>query len=229
MVDRVPTEEISPPWDEAINSVQKPSIMLWIPDEPLRDQISLNEEIYTIALHWLLKKKWRSKHKIPASRKVANAVEPLGEFLFRLLNLCSECHVLAPRRLGDAAEIFQKAVQEMKQGNLEEILSPDQKGDGKKKHCKTTFEEIKILKSNQNPYEVCRSPHTYRLTEIALQLANQEVNDLFIKKVWKPFLKAYSGWNRELDRNPDWGYITIKAGKLFIKEGKGRGSTRLSR
>jgi len=228
LIDRVPTEEISPPWDEAINSVQKSTIMLLIPGEPLRDQISINENIYLIALHWLFKKKWRSNHKIPTSRNVAKVVEPLGEFLFQLLNLCSECHLVAPSGYSNAAEMFQKAAQEMKQGDLAEILSCDQKGDGKKKYCRTTLKEIKILKSNQNPYQVSKSPHTHRLIEIALQLANQGVNDLFVTKTWKPFLSAYSGLTRELDRNPDWGYIHRKAGKLFIKEGKGRGSIRLS-
>ena len=229
MITKIPIEKISPPWDEAINSAQNSSIILSISNDILREQISINEDIYIIALHWLFKKKWQSNHKIPANRNTAKAIEPLGEFLLQILNLCLECHLVAPSGYINAAEIFQKIVEEMKQGDLAEILGERQKGEGKRAFCKKTLDEIKSLKSNKNPYQVSKSPHTHRLIEIALQLANQGANDLFVEKTWKPFLKAYSRWNRELDRNPDWGYIHTKADKLFIQAGKGRGSTRLSR
>lgn len=224
---QLPIHAIRPPWDEAIDSVQKPFISLLIPNEPLEWHLSINEGLYNIALHWVFKKKWQSKYRIPAKANVAKAVEPLGEFLFRILDLCSECHLVAGSGY-TAAEWFKGAVWEMKRGDFAAILSPQKKGEGKKKHCQVIQEEVRLLKRWNNPYRSLTSPYTYRLIDVALKLADRGNNDVFVKKVWRPFLDAYSKWATALSKNPDWVYLTIKNGQLYMQAGRGRAKLRVS-
>ena len=60
-------------------------------------------------LHWCVKKKWYSKHKIPTSPRFQKLYEPYGEVLHRTLELCIQCHT-KNSGYADAAEWFGRIV-----------------------------------------------------------------------------------------------------------------------
>ncbi|MGB3642554.1 MAG: hypothetical protein WBA39_33980 [Rivularia sp. (in: cyanobacteria)] len=209
---------IKPPWDDALDSVQQ-----WHQNiacnEAQKQHLQINEIIYIIALHWLYRKKYQSKHKIPGKLKHRKACEPLGDFLHQLLNLCSEVHTISPFDYMNAGEWFKQIVFEMRYGDVQAILSDEQEG-GKTKYIDVVRGEISQLRSYKNPYDSSTSPHTYRLLESAIRIA--ERSDIFRKKHYSPLIKAYAAWARELRENPTFEYWLVEGEKLVAKRGKGK-------
>lgn len=224
-IELVPTAKIPPPWHLAIGSVQGYSPILLIPNQPLETHLAINEGIWLIALHWVFKKQCSKKHKIPACRIVASAVEPLGELLFRISQICKEVHYILPpssTSYDNAAKWFACVAWESKRGDSEEICDlSDKKGRGKKAWVRSIWNEWNLLKEEQNPYELSHCPHTFKLVDEARKLVKN--SDVFNDNYWKPLLKAYSEWARELDRNDNWRTFRVKNGKLVAQNGKGRG------
>jgi hypothetical protein len=169
-VQLVPIVKIPPPddtvWALAINSVQKPFVPLLIPNPLVEKHLAINEALWIVALHWVFRKKWCKRHKIPANRAATKAVEPLGELLFRILELCIQCHAVLPagsNPYGNAAVWFDLIVWETKRGDFAEILSPHESGQGKNKHARKIWKDVKSLKEDwENPNAPESDPHTHK-------------------------------------------------------------------
>lgn len=224
VVELVPISKVPPPWHLAIDSIQSPFVPLLIPNKPTETHIAINEALWVVALHWVFKKKWSKRHKIPANRAVKDAVKPLGELLYRILELCIQCHAVLPvnsTRCGNAAQWFDCVVWETKRRDFAEILFQSyKKGQGKKQEVGEIWTEIRLLKGGSNPFNLEFSPHSFRLVDEALKLAKLEN---FNQEYWRPLLKAYSNWARALDQNDNWKFFRVEAGKLVAQNGRGRG------
>lgn len=215
----IDAKTIKPPWDDALDSVQK-----WYPDiacsEAQAQHLRINEVIYIIGLHWLYRKKYSSKHKIPGKLKHRQACEPLGDFLYQLLNLCSELHTVSPEGYINAGEWFKKVVFEMRLGDVQAILSDDE-GGGKTKYVDEVIRrEIAQLRDRENPFDASTSPHTHKLVDAAIGLTNR--SDIFLKKHYSPLIQAYTSWARELRENATFEYLLVEGEKLVAKRGKGK-------
>lgn len=226
MISTIPTQMIDPPWDSAISSIEaffSPTIPF---NNGLIQHLNFNDNVWEVALHWLLKKKWHSKHKIPVSRNVATKIEPLGEFLLQILEICSQVHLMYPSGYINATEWFYHIVLEMRNGDINEICTPIKKGDGKFKHCSEIRSHVKVLKQSKNPFDSARSPHTYRLIEASINLSQK--SDKFDDGCYQPLIKAYSSWGRNLHDDVNWQMLTVDKEKLFIHAGKGRGKVKIA-
>lgn len=210
---------VKPPWDITLDLLQK-----WHPSavcsKAQAQHLHINDVIHFIGIHWLYKKKYFSKHKIPGGTKTRKACEPLGEFLHQILNLCSEVHTVCPSGYVNAGEWFSEVVIEMREGDVKAILSDDE-GGGKTKYVdEVVRREIAQLRDYKNPCDASTSPHTHELVDVAIQIA--ERSDVFRKKHYSVFIKAYTAWARKLRNNSTFEYLSVENEKLFAKRGKGK-------
>ena len=108
----------------------------------------------------------------------------------------------------------------MRLGDEQAILSDD-KGGGKTKYIDEVIrKEIAQLRDRENPCDANTSPHTYKLVESAIRIA--ERSDIFRKKHYSPLIKAYTAWARELRENSTFEYLSVESEKLVAKRGKGK-------
>ncbi len=226
MIPTIPTEKIIPPWDSAITSIETfvyPTVPF---NNGLIQHLNFNDNVWEIALHWLLKKKWDSKHKIPVNRNIAAKIEPLGELLLQIIEICSQVHLLYPDGYTNATEWFYHIALEMKNGDIDDICTPIKKGEGKSKHCSEIRSHIKKLRQIENPFDSVRSPHTHKLIQASINLC--ENFDIFKNNYYLPLIKAYSCWERKLHDDDGWQLLTVEKEQLFIHTGKGRGKIKIA-
>lgn len=227
--DVLTTYKIPPPDDKkfgyVIASIQKAHAIPSIFEPSVQHQIGINGALWKVSSEWLIRKKWIPRQKISANRSITKAVEPLGELLYRLLEVCIQSHSFLPADTPyrNAAQWFQAVAFEMKKHDFNEItLMPERKGSGKMQYVRSIRTDIKALKDWNNPNDSQKDPATYALVEAGLAIA--EKSDSFMIDYWKPLLRAYTSWATELDRNSDWEYLHVnEKGILVGQASKKRG------
>jgi hypothetical protein len=195
---------------------------------PAEKQFLAVEDGKWVILHyWVVKKKWHSRLKIPCQRKTVQFYEPLGEWLYRILELCIQCH--AVHQLGanypNAASWFSSIVIEAKMSVLGGFIARSTDG---KEGCIQEYKDgasklSGTLRRGENPYFLEVEPHIYRLVEAALELAD-EPDISFLRDYWRPFLKSIT---LLVAHRKQGGRITLveHKRKLYSQGGKGRGKT----
>jgi hypothetical protein len=89
-IESIP-RSVDPEFDKAIRLLLNPPVSLSQKNYYYL-QLAGCLGIWAIAFHWLYKKQWNEKHKIPISHQKAKLVEPFGEMLYQLLSLCKHCY-----------------------------------------------------------------------------------------------------------------------------------------
>lgn len=204
-----------------------------------------NEAKWLLILHWVIKKKWISKHKIPVKRALANLYEPAGLLWFHFLELCIQCHSLhSDGNYRNAAEWFGFLIKERKLSILEYIFIQEQKeADDKNRkqgvrplnkntqqtHRVIATSKVEFIDKNQyiskclrkeiNPFDPNHDTHHYRLIQACLELSHR--SDTFRQKFWKDFLGSYSAFIESF-RNPDISFTYIEKGVYRTRNGRGK-------
>ncbi len=222
----IPTQKLPIPWCDAVETIEgrtpyyKELIYLGLEDFMQRMDHGQFAQTLTllhqwdISIHWLVKKEWLSKHKIPAQRWLVNALEPYGELLKQELALCSQCHMRLPPgsvTYLNAAEWFTEICRETKISQIKALDRPPlnvglptgkvEKGKKKEKVKTTRTVVVGLLAKGKNPYSSAdlNQQHRFLLMNAALTLTD---SDVFSDNYWKPYIKAWRNWLREVDRNP---------------------------
>lgn len=89
------TSHIPIPWDSIIAELL--SRPLKFPHKPTEGEVALilmRVRAWEIALHWVIKLEWNTKHKIPAPLSIVRGYKPKGAFLRNILRLCERCHTM---------------------------------------------------------------------------------------------------------------------------------------
>jgi hypothetical protein len=209
-------------WNSALVQIQQPFLKLGKFDDAVETQIVSLQGHWTIILHWIIRKKWKSRHKIPISKP--NDYEPLGEVYYRLLELCIQIHAMHPSGYLSASEWFSRIIQGERNEQYRLIfaiasksrLTPT-KGEASALLLCTSGK----LKHFQNPYDPTKEPHAHKLIEKSIVYAQRHDFDYFAKDYWKPFIKAYSDWARDF-RRPIWNVRYAKDGRLYRTSGRGK-------
>ncbi len=189
-----------------------------------------------LGLHWLIKKKYNSRHKIPVKRDMAKAFESWGDYLLATYELCLQCHPLNnSRQYQSGADWFGKILTEVRVDLLNSSLDQAYRGTTKRSQVNDTREIIKAMRNGENPIDVSRHPHTYALISAAIKLADE--SDHFRKDYWecgtgknfnpKTFLGAFSAWQSSMDRCKDMQTLLLKEDILYARTGQGRGTIRV--
>lgn len=202
--------------------VQHPFLRLHT-DAALDAQISHLEGFWMLVTHWVYKQKFNSQHKLPIRLQgdFRTGLEAWGNVVHQFLELAIQCHALPSEensKYKNAAEWFTGVVHELKGAQLRGIFKP---GSKSKKESVSKFRSmLKGLKEDINPFNPALEPHTFRLVECAIRI--QCLSDNWRKNHWVPFLKAWSAFVTNLDRNPAWRMIERTDDGQFVAQ-KGRG------
>jgi hypothetical protein len=231
-IEALPSVHYEPDYESVFLSIQYPRVQILPSDPQEHARLKLIGGQWLIWLHWVVKKKWLSKHKIPVSREVAKLYEPKGEYLYRLLEICIQVHA---SRWGEyynnnGLAWFGYIVKTERDANIRHVLNNEAKNEtysqgGYGRAFRDDQRQIIAqLENLQNPWHPELSPHHHRIMAAALEL---EVSDIFLNNYWKPFLKAYRGWIRSLD-SPNWAAAWVEGNHLKCQAGRGKGSVNIS-
>lgn len=201
-----------------------PASVLFARTPALEQFLAVEDGKWVILHYWVVKKKWHSQLKIPCQRKTVQFYEPLGEWLYRILELCIQCH--AVHQLGtnypNAASWFSSIVIEAKMSVLRGFIARSTDGkEGCIQEYKDGASQLSgTLRRRENPYFLEVEPHIYRLVEAALELEDE--SDIFLRDYWQPFLGSIT---RLIAHRKQGAHITLveRDGKLYSQGGKGRG------
>jgi len=218
-------------WNSALVQIQQPFLRLGKFDDAIETLIQAQEGLWTIILHWVIRKKWNEKHKIPGDRVRNKDYEALGALYFWILELCIQVHAFERSGYLSAAEWFACIIKHERDGayrTIFEVASGARTSPSKTEISNYLAEKASALKKFKypydppefwNPYDSEKDPHMHKLIAAATRYAETASN--FRKQYWKPFVATFSAWAEEFSR-PVWNIRYAKDGNLYRTSGKGR-------
>jgi hypothetical protein len=198
--------------------------------------LMLRVRSWEIALHWLIKKEWDTKHKILAKKSIVNGYEAKGELLRAIFLLCERCHSYGEvtskisTEYPNAAHWFGKIFAEFIWHEFKTInnIGSEKKGAKKKQILFERREFIRKHGSLDNPKNPLNNntamQATYKLLECSCLLAKQ--SDVFRDRQWKGYIDALKNEVQSLD-TPEFSRIFFEGEgdekKLYMQNSQGRG------
>lgn len=214
-------EKSNESWASAFECLQQPVIEVdAMSSEYSKFLAGLTEVHWLFGLHYVFKRKWNSKHKLPIRLKPTSkkAFRLWGDYLYTILELCIQCHAAPYIQISypNAAKWFEQVAQEMKTADLN--TAPATKGS-KRETVDKHRELLKALKKYENLGNSLTHPHSFALVESARNHAQR--SDEFCKKYWKPFIAACSELLQDMESNPIWQTVFDKDGMPYVQAGRG--------
>jgi hypothetical protein len=225
----LPTLKKDPEWNTALKGIEVFQTILLGNLEPATEAYFVADAgRFQMVLHWVIKKKWLSKHKIPFMRSVGKLYEPEGDLWYWILELCIQCHAT---KFGNfyrnASHWYSGLFWEVKLPNIEYCISHSQKQEttthpnGMTEYRKNHQQTVGFLRKLENPFNVAIEPHHYRLMQASIEMT--ETSDRFREQYWYKFLAAYSKWIEALKK---FNFISVKnyrgVERLVAQEGRGK-------
>ena len=224
----VPVQKLEPAWIDVFEVLQEPpTIGVGVAKEDLKNwkptPAQINDAIrlaitWNITLHWVVKLKWDSKHKIPYPAKVKRVIEPFGKLIYRYLELCIQCHSCLPlgqTRYENAAMWFWKIVRESQRNTIFR-----ESNIGKTETLNQRRATVNAFVDLTNPIPKQDAPYEWDLIETAIKVVN--LSDRFETEYWTPFIRDYRSWNTAVD-GTDWGATYQEVDKLYVQAEQGKG------
>ncbi len=240
-------------WNTCFNRLEKPVYEIPCSLTPTEKVLlAMLEAEWLIVFHWVIKKKWIKKHKIPIKPKLAKLFEPKGTYWYWILELCLQLHAtqwgnaydnaghwyvcLANERKSVDVEAFNSILQYYKSGKDQDLKKADESEKvwlGKKSSViESERQFIGALRRGTNLLHPHSYPHHYRLVEAALELKDK--SDIFRVKFWNEFLSAYSKWINSLrektksheqntkSHEPYFASCYAVGQNILVQQGKGK-------
>lgn len=188
---------------------------------------------WQIALHWVIKFKWDSKHNFPYHRGIVNQFKSIGTFLYHQLLLCQECYSYhkqaTPTPYTNEAKWFAALHDEHLLANFNNVYFPLDTKKGVK-NCDRKDADLHIHRSYcdsvtmlENPFSNSLKLHANALLiDAAISLVHQ--SDSFNDDYFLPFLKSWTAMHTALDK-PEFQRASVENGKLSLQKGQGRHKT----
>jgi hypothetical protein len=229
----VDPQKTTPPWDGAIEVIQTPFLRIERTDFDKEVSLQLVEYVYTVAAHWVYKKRWHNRHKIPGPKRVHEAIEPMADVILAYCNLCIELQIVGMAPEYPCALAWLSAiVAQMKHSTLSSLYSESTKAS----EISETRSAIKQLRDGVNPIDGSRSPHLHRLLNAAIRVVASGYGDSVFNPLWtgsikhgrykiKGLIPALAGYAKLLESNSE--ILTIcKSDLKIIGTTKGRNRPR---
>lgn len=241
MIEDIPIETLPIPWNEVLAEIQGREYCFPYPlrktpptsEEKARASIKIFQ--WEIALHFVVRSEWDSKHKIPYPKSVRQPLEPRGRLLIQWLKLCERCHtfqeaygervpykhagfwfgaIFWEQILLDLYPLFVEQNTCVYNSNVKEAeLSVERSRLAQMKKGKNPFEDEPIASA------------TSLLVKFALHLS--DASDQFFSRYWRPFLKQQSAHIEEM-KSPRWGRTFAQKGRLYAQAGRGKSTVSLA-
>jgi hypothetical protein len=218
-------------WATAFDSIQSPVVCLNSTDEAVEKASSITTTYWVLALHWVYKKKWNPKHKIPCKRDAAKKLEPLGNLFLSILNLCEALHTIGyGQEYSNAGQWFTAVLLETKNEALANFLGLTNE-NSLDASIKSIRKDLSYYRNGHNPHDKNKNINTWRLIEAALKVTGSNKYPQIANELWRGvrakenpgFLHAYSAWAAALE-SKNYQKMTLKNGKLvsLVKKEKGK-------
>lgn len=219
------------PWDYEFALATSPELLKMAANGEQVDPFFFNSFIHVARiLHWVIKIRWNSKHKLPTMPKGhKNDYRSLGYLYSTLIDVIQELDFLGLTSGYDtSAQWFMEILAE---GALD-CPNCDQSKDADIKGIQS--QNKSLFSSGTNPFNPELEPSTYDLINRALILCDR--SDVFKKKLWGKFRAARIEWlneyrkshwrsPRRIEEKTDTGEIVQK---VVIQTGtKGRSTRKL--
>jgi hypothetical protein len=243
------TSSIPFPWNTFIEKIlSRPLPWGSLPRRPNEGELALiwhRVFAWEVALHWVIKKEWNTKYRIPTKRSLAEAYEPKGEFLRQMLLLCERCHAMQEEvpinipyphaGFWFGLVFWNLIIREMvsamtpeeqpKSVRNKRVALPKQNPTHRKKRIQIQAEmdEVMQLQTNyQNPLQENdeRKTALFYLFEAASTLAQK--SNIFHNHYWRPFLNAWKD-QVKAKAKPEMGLVVKENDKCYVQLGRGRG------
>ena len=233
-------------WNTCFNLLENPIFELPCSLSPAEETLlAMLEGEWLIVFHWVIKKKWLKKHKIPGKPMLAKLFEPKATYWYWVLELCIQLHTFQKENsYQNAGDWYKALVNERKAINLKsfdsivaskETEETKSAWSGEKESVETEERKsawlgekesvikaekhlIGALRKSENPFDVSFYPHHHNLFQTALQL--KDSSDQFRSEFWNPFLTAYSGWIESLRAN--FASCHAVGENILVQKGQGK-------
>lgn len=217
-------------WDTCFNLLESPIFELPCSLSPAEKKLlAMLEAEWLIVFHWVIKKKWLKKHKIPIKPKQAKLFEPKATYWYWVLELCIQLHTFQKdSTYKNAGDWYKELVNERRAINLESFDSIIELGDvenskrawlGEKQSVIEAEKRlIGALRQSTNPFNAKSYPHHHSLFKLALRLKNR--SEQFRRDFWQPFLSAYSKWIESLRTN--FASCHAVGANILVQQGRGK-------
>ena len=232
-INAIIPSDIQEPWKKVFASLPKATILTppELSEDEVRVRLMLLSGQFNAAMHWVYKKRWNPKHKIPGPRSLVKSSEPLGNFLLSRLNLCVEVHLLKhplSRGYDSAADWFDGVATEFRDGLIKEYLGCTE-NKGKLSLIKSLRSELAILKAEENPYK----PDTkhWELIQACLEIIKSNIAPNFYDVFWRGkrgenfppgFIYSFSAYIANIE-SPQMKELIFKDGEFHLRSGRGSG------
>ncbi len=191
----------------------------WTASQTRNAGMMVNSIHRLLILHWLIKLRWNSKHKVPYHTKgLKDAHKPFGEIYKAASLIVQDCHF---RQFGYSRDYTHPV--EWFQGLLAENAIEGGYRGNKSEGIKNLQAQTKKLRSYENPFDYEKEPHTWKFVQSAIDSAQGYGLDIFARELWRPFLAARSALAKHLD-NSYLLSIRESQGKPTIALPKSKGS-----
>ena len=199
-----------------------------IPNTPSKEVLTAFDRHWALLSHWIYKKEWNSKCKIPRMQKTdKEALEREGNKWLCLLEVCRG--LVGYKNEDKAVGLWGATLLECKISNLKKLYNPNKyppiKGmtrqrkveftdgstrktswdnNGKQAFQQTFQEDVKALRQESNPFDPDNQPWLCSIIQAALDVSIKEKDSgkkikNFTKNFWEPYLSSYSKWANKLD------------------------------
>jgi hypothetical protein len=221
----IPIDQIAYPWNHAFQYLNQLSPLLPLRDPVMQTHIDMTEADWRIVLHYLVRKKWRIKTKLPIPKKLLDTYEPWAEFLCRAQELTRECYekltLEAKQELDvnypNAANWFAHIIREAIKKDIQ--LAIENKAAKKTSLNKERKAILSDLRRSENHIDPQKFPHYYRQISAVFWLQDYINDDV---KSWKPFCAAAKQWIKSMEQETSktsW----IEDGRIVHRYGRGPG------
>lgn len=221
----VDTSAIAPPWDEAIASLQQIIFVLPSQTEADKQFALLVDADCTAALHWLYKKKWNKRFRLPYPREIAKKSEPLGDIFLGVLNLCESLHTIGlGSEYRNAGQWFYAVACDLKALWLEQAATSSSTAADLKfiRDLTKSYREEEV---NPHDKEKDKYPHLWALVECAMEVRRSGRFPEIIKRFWigqrskefLGFIGAWSAYGTFINRHPGVRRCYLKDGKILAR------------
>lgn len=185
----VPTD-----WHQLISSLEQAGC---IAAQTRNAAMMVNSIHRLLVLHWLIKLRWNSKHRIPYHTKgLKDAHKPFGELYKAASLIIQDCHF---RQIGYSHDYGHPV--EWFAGLLGENAIEGAFQSNKSEGIKHLQGQTKKLRSYENPFDPQSEPHTWKFAQSAIDSAQGYGLDIFARELWRPFLAARSDLAKHLDNS----------------------------
>ena len=175
-------EKAIPPWDGAIATIASPVLRTAAISVQQEIGLQIVESIYQIIAHWVYKKRWHTRHKMPAKKRVCDAVEPLADLVLVYCNLCIELHAIGRGpEYPNAVAWLAAIVTEMQRDTFSGFFRKKTKAD----LIAETRDAIRQLRDEENPIDPEHSPNLHRLLSRTIEVIKQGAAPTIFDPLWK--------------------------------------------